>query len=406
MDAQWRSRKPEQVLAILMAPGPRAVECRKNSLDSLRKYSELRKDDAESIEYRYAQVAALIVGGKFIDAEKLCDALLGEVQTDERIWLLKAAAQIARMNFKGGSVTLTRLIDDVAPSLWRPYFFRGWISLVAKDWDRAIADCTRSVELDARQARVYALRAAAYLEKGDVMSANKDYDLAITYAPAWGFVLTARAGTRLRLGDPRGAVQDAARAMEVEPTDWTAPFVRAQAKWRLGDRVGAMADAGRAIKNAPRESEPYALRSQLRHAAGEKDGALEDATKVTQLAPGELSSWRWRASLRWLSKDVPGAIEDLGHALEIAPDDLNLRVTRGQYRLDSGDPAGAVEDATKAIELAPKDGKHRLLRGKALMAQKGFRKALEDLQKAVELTPGLVTETKPLVAQCRKALAE
>src|SRR6185436_1782855 len=100
--------------------------------------------------------------------------------------------------------------------------------------DRAIADCTRSVELDSRQARVYAVRAAAFIEKGDHAAAKKDYDHAIVHSPDWGFVLTARAGERLRLGDAAGAVQDAGHAMEVEPTDWTAPFVRAQARWRLG----------------------------------------------------------------------------------------------------------------------------------------------------------------------------
>jgi tetratricopeptide (TPR) repeat protein len=319
MDAQWRSRKPEQVLAILLAPGPRAVECRKNSLESLKKYSELRQDATASIEYRYAQIAASIVGGKFIEADKASDALLAEVQTDERIWLLKAAAQIARMNFKGGAVTLTKLIDDVAPALWRPYFFRGWIALVSKDWDRAIADCTRSVELDPRQARVYAVRAAAHIEKNDYVSAKADYDHAIEQAPAWGFVLTARAGAKLRLNDPAGAIQDATRAMEVEPADWTAPFVRAQAKWRQGDKPGAIDDAGKAIQVNPRESEPYALRSQFRNAAAEKAGAIEDAGKVVEVSPREAAGWRWRGRLRFDQKEWRGALEDFGKAVELAP---------------------------------------------------------------------------------------
>jgi tetratricopeptide (TPR) repeat protein len=406
MDAQWRSRRPDQVLAILMAPGPRAVECRTKSLDSLKKYSELRKEAAESIEYRYAQVAASIVQGRFVEADQASDRLLAEVQTDERVWLLKAASQIARMNFKGAAATLTKLIDDVAPALWRPYFFRGWIYLVSKDWDRALADCSRAVDLDSRQARIYGVRAAVFIEKNDYASARADYDKAIEHSPQWGFAWTARAGARLRLGDAEGAVTDATRAMELEPTDSTAAMVRAQAKWRLSDRTAALDDASRAVKISPREPDTYTLRSQLRSAAGEKEAAIEDATKVVELNPRDVAGWRWRSSLRFQMKDPAGAIGDLTKAIDLAPQDLDLRYARGQYRLLSGDATGAIEDATRGIEAAPRDGKHRMLRGKALLAQTEHRKALDDFQKARELSPGLAGEIDPLLAQCRAKLGE
>jgi tetratricopeptide (TPR) repeat protein len=404
MDAQWRSRRPEQVFAILLAPGPRAVEYRKNSIESLKRYSELRKDASESLEYRYAQIAVAIVQGKFVEADKASDALLAEVQTDERVWILKAASQIARLNFKGGAATLTKLIDDVAPALWRPYFFRGWIYLVTKDFDRAIADCTRAIELDPRQARTYAIRASAFNEKNDVAAAKKDYDHALEQAPDWGFILTARASARLRLGDDRGAVDDASRAMEIEPTDFSAPFVRSQAKWRLGDKPGALADAGRAIEVGPREPEGYLLRSRLRTETGDLAGAIEDATKMVELQPKDPAVLRSRGVLRWQAKDQAGALEDFSKAVELAPEDPLAYYSRGMHRLLAGDLKGAAEDAARGADLAPRDGRHRLLRGKVLIRQGDDRQALEELRKAVELSPALAREADPLIAQCRKKL--
>ena len=406
MDAQWRSRKPEQVFAILLAPGPRAVEYRKNSIESLKRYSELRKDAAESLEYRYAQIAVAIVQGKFVDADKASDQLLSEVQTDERVWILKAASQIARLNFKGGAATLTRLINDVAPALWRPYFFRGWIYLVTKDWDRAIADCTRAIELDPRQARTYAIRASAYLEKNDLASAKTDYDHAVELSPSWGFALTARASARLRLGDGAGSVADATRAMEVESTDFAAPFVRAQAKWRLGDRPGAIADAGRAIEIDPRETEGYTLRARLLAETGDVAGAEADATRLVQKAPQDPASYRFRASLRWEGKDPSGALADFTKVVELAPDDPGAYYARGTHRLLAGDPKGALEDAARGSELAPREGRHHLLRGKALLAQGEDRRALEELRKGVELAPALSREADPLIAPLRKKLGD
>jgi tetratricopeptide (TPR) repeat protein len=319
MDAQWRSRKPEQVFAILLAPGPRAVECRKQALDSLKRYSELRADAAGSVEYRYAQVAAAIVGGRFIEADQASDKLLAEVQTDERVWLLKAAAQIARLNFNGAAATLGKLIEDVAPQLWRPYFFRGWIRLVQKDWDRALPDLTRAVELDSRQARVYAVRAAVLIEKGEHAAAEKDYDRAIELNSGWGFVWIARASQKLRRNDAKGAAEDASRGMDLEPAEPTAPFVRAQARWRLGDKAGALEDADRALKLAPKDSENYVLRLHLRNGTGDLPGAIEDATKILELAPGDGRSWSLRGRLRLAHGDARGALDDFTRAVELAP---------------------------------------------------------------------------------------
>ncbi len=406
MDAQWRSRKPEQVLAILMAPGPRAVEARKNALESLKRYSELRKDEAESVEYRYAQIAASIVQGRFIDADQASDRLLAEVQTDERVWLLKAVSQIARMNFPGAASTLTKLIDDVAPQLWRPYFFRGWIRLVAKDWDRALADTTRALELDPRQSRVYAVRASVYLAKNDLKAAVKDYDRAIEYFPEFGFAWEMRAAASLALGHPKEAITDATRAMELEPADPSAPLVRAQAKWRLGDHKGAIEDADRSIQNAPRDPEGYSFRAQSRFSDGQHEAALQDANKVVQLAPREPSSWRMRSSLRWHLKDRAGALDDLSKAIEMAPDDAEGYFVRGFYRQQAGDEKGALEDAVRGSELAPKDARLWSLRGKLHLGQSEYRRALDDFKKAVELSPALAGELNPLMAKCKAKLGE
>jgi tetratricopeptide (TPR) repeat protein len=319
MDAQWRSQRPEEVFAILLAPGPRAVECRKNALDSLKHYSELRREASESVEYRYAQVAESIVQGRFVEADQASDRLLAEVQTDERVWILKAASQMARLNFAGAAATLTRLIEDVAPQLWRPYFFRGWLRMVSKDWDRALADCTRALELDPRQARVHALRAAVYLARNEVTAARGDYDRAIEHSPRWGFVWTARAGTKLQMGDPKGAIEDATRGMELDRSDVAAPLIRSQAKWRTGDLEGAMADSSQAIGLNPRDPEGYALRCQIRSRAGHPDGALEDATRLTELEPREARSWTLRGKL-WMGQSEPQkALEDLRKAVELSP---------------------------------------------------------------------------------------
>jgi tetratricopeptide (TPR) repeat protein len=320
MDAQWRSTKPEQVLLILMNPGPRAVECRKNAIDSLKRYSEIRQDAAGSVEYRYTQVAASIVQGRFVEADQASDRLLAEVQTDERVWLLKAASQIARMNFAGAVATLNKLIEDVAPQLWRPYFFRGWIRLVNKDWDRAVADCTRAAELDSRQARVYAVRAAAHIGKNNVAAAVADYDRALQYSPQWGYVWTARASAKLRMGDAKAAVEDSTRGMELEPNEPTAPLVRSQAKWKLEDTPGAVEDAGRAIKLTPRDVDAYIWRSHLRFTAGDWAGGLQDATRLTELEPKEGNHWYRRGKLWLAQKEYRKALEDFRKAVELAPD--------------------------------------------------------------------------------------
>jgi tetratricopeptide (TPR) repeat protein len=303
----------------MLNPGPRAVECRKNAIDSLKRYSDIRQDAAGSIEYRYTQVAASIVQGRFVEADRASDRLLAEVQTDERVWLLKAVSQIARMNFAGAAATLTKLIEDVAPQLWRPYFFRGWIRLVAKDWDRAVEDCSRAIELDPRQARVYAVRAAAHIGRNDFTAARADYDLAIQYLPRWEFVWTARAGVRLRLGDARGAVEDATQGMELGPSEPSAAFVRSQARWALGDAAGAVEDASQVIKLHPKDVDAYIWRSHLRFTSGDRAGGVKDATRLTELEPKEGGHW-YRLGKLWLAQEeFRKALENFLKAVACSP---------------------------------------------------------------------------------------
>ena len=56
---------------------------------------------------------------------------------------------------------------------------RGYAYNETGDYDKAIADCDKAIELDPEDATAYRSRGDAYEEKGDYDKAIKDYDMVL-----------------------------------------------------------------------------------------------------------------------------------------------------------------------------------------------------------------------------------
>jgi len=120
------------------------------------------------------------------------------------------------------------------------------------DYDGAIADFTRAVELDPNMSALYLLRGNAKKMKRDYAAAISDYTRAIELEPEYKDVmLTARAGVRELTGDLEGAIADYTRAIEIDPKFDGTYRSRGRVKQKKGDAEGAAADFARAEQLAP-----------------------------------------------------------------------------------------------------------------------------------------------------------
>ncbi len=126
----------------------------------------------------------------------------------------------------------------------KSFFSSGKSKLDAGNHKGAIADFTKSIELDEKFA-------AAYFNRG--------------------------IAKRLT-GDKQGSVGDFKKTIEVDPTPTNADayYNRGTAKSFTGDNNGALADLSKAIDLNPTYGEAYAQRGKIKETMGDKQGAASD----------------------------------------------------------------------------------------------------------------------------------
>ena len=116
-----------------------------------------------------------------------------------------------------------------------------------RQFDLAIADFTRAIELDPRDARIYAIRGLAYENKGAYDLAIADYTRAIDIDPKYAAGYSGRASVYASKQQYDRAIADFTRAVELDPNDAYAYDGRGEAYHAKGAYDLAVADFSRAI---------------------------------------------------------------------------------------------------------------------------------------------------------------
>ena len=258
----------------------------------------------------------------------------------------------------------------------------------ARDFDGAIADATRAIELDPRSALAWTIRGAARSWKGDVDGSLADASRAVELDPRSARAWTQRGIARRKKGSVQDAFDDESKAIELDPTFVDAWVERAAARGARQDLDGVIADESKAIELDPRRVVAWADRALARRRKGDLDGAIADASRAIELDPQRPLAWDTRAVARSMKRDHQGALADWSRLIELRPDDSFAWAHRGGERLELGDAEGAMADAERAIGLDPRNAAAWGNRGAARERRGDFDGALADANRAIELKPG------------------
>ncbi len=128
------------------------------------------------------------------------------------------------------------------------YSQRGYINQEKGDYDRALADLTKAIELAPQDSRAYNLRAYAYKYKGDYDRALSDANKAIEIKPNDGNYYDSRGEFYLDLKEYDKAIVDLTKAVELSPTLIESYQKRAKAYDAKGETTKAAADRTKAAE--------------------------------------------------------------------------------------------------------------------------------------------------------------
>lgn len=230
----------------------------------------------------------------------------------------------------------SRAANAQTPGLAFRYYELGHEKIKVGDWQGAVDDFTKAIELDAQlqapkaqssnrydgsqttsgevyvsdpfTAAAYHSRAIARANLGELDEAIDDYQHALRIKPKWAEAYLGLGFVLLDKKDFASAVADFSRAIKLRPGFIAAHHARGTAFMKQGRMEPAVIDFTNALKLDPRMAEAYANRGLALMVLGREAEAKTDLDKCLELKPE-------------LKKDLEGRIE-LARKLMVRGDGL------------------------------------------------------------------------------------
>lgn len=165
------------------------------------------------------------------------------------------------------------------------------------DYDRALADLDRAIELAPELAQAYVTRALTYKRMGRLDDAERDLTHAIALSPQWADPAFNRANLYLRMGETDLALADLDTAIARDPDFVEAYERRGGLYLQRAQPERALSDFDRAVRLAPERAAGYNNRGLAHQALGEVDAARADFDRAITLDSELLSAYLNRAAL-------------------------------------------------------------------------------------------------------------
>ena len=284
---------------------------------------------------------------------------------------------LRQIAFAAALVVFSSLAVFAADPLAAVYLARGDAWIKKGDLDNAIKDYTEAIQLDQTNALAYTSRGRAWGKKRDLDNAIKDFTEAIRIDPTLTNAFLRRGDFRYEKGDLDNAIKDFTEAIRLDPKFAPAYHNRGFFWGLKGDLDKAIKDYTEAIRLDPKLSSTYTNRGRAWSEKGDLDDAISDYTEAIRLDPKNAVAYR---KLAWVFGASPNAdfrngskaVEYAKHACEISAwkDCYNLDALAAAYA-EQGDFEEAIKWQEKAIELTTNEEEKAVLRTRIELYKEG-----------------------------------
>jgi tetratricopeptide (TPR) repeat protein len=325
----------------------------------------------ESLPAHMAYFATFTLGQLYYGDKKYDEALRS---FDVALANLEQARRVAQVPQPEGSESL--------------YFYRGYIhGAIKRDFDQALSDYTKVIELDPKLAQAYNNRGLTYVNKGNLDQALSDYAQAIELDPKNATTYNNRGIAYYTKGNLDQAIADFNKAIDLDSKGAQAYYNRGIAYYTKGNLDQALRDYNKAIDLDPKLAQAYYNRGLAYADQGYLDQALRDYNKAIDLDPKLAQAYNNRGLTYVAKGNLDQALSNFTKALELDPKYAIAYYNRGTAHYTKGNLEQALRDYTTAIDLDPNYSAAYNNRGIAYRQKGNLDQALSDYTKALELDP-------------------
>jgi len=277
------------------------------------------------------------------------------------------------------------------PSKWQSRLFgnRGQTYRKMKEYQNAIEDFNKSLELDPEYPWAFAQRGLIYFEMKEYQKALEDFDKAIELYPNFVWYFTQRGLIYFEMKEYQKALEDFDKAIELNPKFAGAFAVRGLTYREMKEYQKAFEDFDKALELDSTLKWAIYQRGLTYREMKEYQKALEDFDKALELDPKYAWAFFQRGETYREMKEYQKALEDFDKVIELYPSDSWAFAQKGETYREMKEYQKALENFDKALELDSTLKWAFSQRGVTYREMKEYQKAIEGFDKALELDPTL-----------------
>lgn len=282
------------------------------------------------------------------------------------------------------------LWNDVAlksPNKARPHFNRGIEYFKSNQYNKAIADYDKTIQISPNFSHAYLNRALAYERLNLIDNALADYEKAIKISPNDGIAYFNRGVCYSKLNQYDKAIVDFSKNIEIQPTHSMAYFNRGKAFENLNVLNNALNDYSKSIELDPNFAMGYFNRGIIFSKLGDEKKAVVDFNSSININNSNENVYLARGCSYFNLKIYDKAIADFTSALNINPNNATTYSYRGNAYNNYGKWNDAINDYDKALSINPNLIKVYCDRGITYGNLEQWEKAVNDFEIAVKLDP-------------------
>ncbi len=246
---------------------------------------------------------------------------------DSRTYNKRGLAYISTRNYEQAIIDYSKALD-LDPDYAEAYNNRSTAHLLMDNYGQALLDCRRAIELAPDFVVAYVNRAIAYTGLREYDRALADYNQALSLAPNNVYAHYNRGNTYLWMSNYKEAVADYSQTIALSPNFVAAYTNRGVAHSELREYELALADFSQAIDLNPDYVHAYYNRANTYRELGHYQEAIADYSKVIELNPEHPHAYENRGDAYTAIADEEHASEDytkiIVHTTSINPKRLSV----------------------------------------------------------------------------------
>ena len=232
------------------------------------------------------------------------------------------------------------------------YYSEGNKKLYIKDYEGAIENYSKAIDLSSKFADAYFNRGIAYVRINEYNKGIDDFTKVISLDSSSFDVFFHRAYSNFQLNNWERCIDDCNKAILINPNYGIAYSYRGVAKYQLGNQSGGCLDCDTAIflsKDSSSKKFCFYNRGYIKKANSNFKSAIYDFSEAIALDTSfYILSYINRAKCKEELQDYIGAIDDYSSIINKFPEIYLLYIDRANVKLKLNDKIGACEDFQKA----------------------------------------------------------